>query len=145
VEAKLTARQAVVGINPWVAHRNTEVFGRDAEDFVPERWDQEQTSQERLVAMEQYNLAFGAGSRSSASDMTLSFWVKASLIAIDGLSNQMDFLAESGEGSCSSFSRQYPFNHRVNRLLFRARTRALRCLIEAWLPSRMLRGLPRQE
>jgi cytochrome P450 len=63
VEVKLTARQAVVGINPWVAHRNTEVFGRDAEDFVPERWDQEQTSQERLVAMEQYNLAFGAGSR----------------------------------------------------------------------------------
>jgi cytochrome P450 len=63
VEIKLTAHQAIVGINPWVAHRNTEVFGQDAGEFVPERWDPEKARPEKLAAMEQYNLAFGAGSR----------------------------------------------------------------------------------
>jgi cytochrome P450 len=32
------ARQTVVGINPWVAHSNQDVFGVDAEEFRPERW-----------------------------------------------------------------------------------------------------------
>lgn len=30
--------QTIVGINTWVAHRNTHVFGEDAEQFCPERW-----------------------------------------------------------------------------------------------------------
>lgn len=30
--------QSVVGINTWVAHRNKQVFGDDAEVFSPERW-----------------------------------------------------------------------------------------------------------
>lgn len=28
----------VVGINPWVIHRNHEVFGDDLDAFRPERW-----------------------------------------------------------------------------------------------------------
>lgn len=28
----------MVGINPWVAHYNREVFGSDADTFRPERW-----------------------------------------------------------------------------------------------------------
>ncbi|KAK2734140.1 hypothetical protein CKAH01_08184 [Colletotrichum kahawae] len=54
---------ALIGINPWVAHRNADVFGTNAADFVPERWDPEHTSSETLAAMEQYYLPFGAGAR----------------------------------------------------------------------------------
>lgn len=53
-----------VGINPWVAHRNTEVFGSDADTFRPERWLYGgENSAERLHDMEAYILTFGQGSR----------------------------------------------------------------------------------
>ncbi|KAF4554808.1 Cytochrome P450-like protein 7 [Elsinoe fawcettii] len=51
---------AEVGVNSWVAHRNTRIFGADAEKFVPERWLE---SAERSSAMERYFMSFGAGSR----------------------------------------------------------------------------------
>ncbi|KAI8300733.1 hypothetical protein K4K59_001390 [Colletotrichum sp. SAR11_240] len=54
---------AIIGVNPWVAHRNTDVFGTNAADFVPERWDPKHTSSGTLAAMEQYYLPFGAGAR----------------------------------------------------------------------------------
>ncbi|EQB54556.1 cytochrome P450 [Colletotrichum gloeosporioides Cg-14] len=54
---------ALIGVNPWVAHRNADVFGTNAADFVPERWDPQHTSSETLAAMEQYYLPFGAGAR----------------------------------------------------------------------------------
>lgn len=28
----------IVGINPWVIHRNAKIFGDDVDDFRPERW-----------------------------------------------------------------------------------------------------------
>jgi cytochrome P450 len=31
-------QQTVVGINPWVLHRNQDVFGEDVDEFKPERW-----------------------------------------------------------------------------------------------------------
>ena len=44
--------QTIVGVNPWVAHANTSVFGPDADEFRPERWlDADQASANR---MEQY-------------------------------------------------------------------------------------------
>ncbi|KAH7093666.1 cytochrome P450 [Paraphoma chrysanthemicola] len=52
---------ATVGVNTWVAHRNTTVFGHDAEQFRPERWLE--ASKERLSRMEEYYLPFGHGSR----------------------------------------------------------------------------------
>jgi cytochrome P450 len=63
VAQELTTNQAIVGINPWVAHRNERVFGNNATEFAPERWDSKQTTPEKLAAMEQYYLAFGAGAR----------------------------------------------------------------------------------
>ncbi|KAK0378184.1 hypothetical protein CLIM01_04429 [Colletotrichum limetticola] len=53
----------LIGINPWVAHRNAKVFGTDAADFKPERWDPQHASSETLAVMEQYYLPFGAGAR----------------------------------------------------------------------------------
>lgn len=32
-----------VGVNPWVIHRNQDVFGEDVEEFRPDRWLQEDT------------------------------------------------------------------------------------------------------
>lgn len=54
----------IVGISPYVAHRNQDVFGADANDFKPERWLKSHTDPETLAAMERYFLPFGAGSRS---------------------------------------------------------------------------------
>ncbi|KAH7413160.1 cytochrome P450 [Cadophora sp. MPI-SDFR-AT-0126] len=51
-----------VGINSWVAHRNRSVFGRDAEEWRPERW-LEFEEQGRGGEIERYMLAFGLGSR----------------------------------------------------------------------------------
>ncbi|KAK5629290.1 hypothetical protein RRF57_005005 [Xylaria bambusicola] len=51
----------IVGINSWVAHRNTEVFGADADEFRPERW---LTSDgDKLAAMSRQWIPFGMGSR----------------------------------------------------------------------------------
>lgn len=43
--------QVVVGINSWVAHANTSVFGPDAKTFRPERWLE---SAEQSAKMERY-------------------------------------------------------------------------------------------
>ncbi|KAK5037278.1 hypothetical protein LTR13_005084 [Exophiala sideris] len=50
----------IVGINSWVAHRNTSVFGQDVECFRPERWLE---SEEATKRMDRYFLEFGIGSR----------------------------------------------------------------------------------
>ncbi|KAJ9660306.1 hypothetical protein H2198_002614 [Neophaeococcomyces mojaviensis] len=51
----------IVGICPWVLHRDKRVFGNDADVFRPERWLE--ASPETLKVMDRSNLAFGAGSR----------------------------------------------------------------------------------
>ena len=56
-------KQAIVGINTWVAHHNTAVFGADAAEFRPERWDPVTTPQDQLLEMERYWIPFGAGTR----------------------------------------------------------------------------------
>ncbi|KAI0432674.1 cytochrome P450 [Xylaria sp. FL1042] len=51
----------IVGINSWVAHRNKQVFGADADEFRPERW---LTSEEdKLATMNRQWIPFGVGSR----------------------------------------------------------------------------------
>ena len=53
----------VVGMNPYVAHYNKDVFGPDAAEFRPERWLKSHTDEETLSKMEHSWLAFGYGSR----------------------------------------------------------------------------------
>lgn len=52
---------ATVGINSWVAHRNTSVFGADADTWRPERWLDGNDA--TVAEMDRYFLAFGLGSR----------------------------------------------------------------------------------
>ncbi|EWZ28072.1 hypothetical protein FOZG_18206 [Fusarium oxysporum Fo47] len=49
---------SVVGVNPWVVHRNNEVFGPDVHEFRPERWLKEDTGD-----MHRFFFAFGSGAR----------------------------------------------------------------------------------
>ncbi|THX98745.1 cytochrome P450 [Aureobasidium pullulans] len=48
----------VVGANPWVIHRNKEVYGEDVEDFRPDRWLKEDTGD-----MRRFFFTFGSGAR----------------------------------------------------------------------------------
>ncbi|KAF1939453.1 cytochrome P450 [Clathrospora elynae] len=49
-----------IGMNPAVVHYNKDVFGKDADDFRPERW---LVSDEEWKAMDRNLLIFGAGTR----------------------------------------------------------------------------------
>ncbi|KAH8659369.1 cytochrome P450 [Tricladium varicosporioides] len=58
----------IVGMNPYVIHRNKTVFGQDADSFRPERWlrDEEENEEEyeaRLLRMKETDLTFGMGNR----------------------------------------------------------------------------------
>jgi cytochrome P450 len=49
-----------VAANPYVIHRDREVFGMDADEFRPERWLEDE---ERTRIMEKYILSWGYGTR----------------------------------------------------------------------------------
>jgi cytochrome P450 len=51
----------VVGVNPWVIHRDKLIFGADADQWRPERWlDSDEAT---LKEMNRSSFAFGAGTR----------------------------------------------------------------------------------
>jgi len=58
-----------VGANPWVIHRDVQVFGDDVETFRPERWIEKSESEGRdggkggYGDMQRFFFAFGAGAR----------------------------------------------------------------------------------
>ncbi|KAI0876529.1 cytochrome P450 [Hypoxylon argillaceum] len=51
----------IVGVNSWVVHRNTQIFGEDADEFNPERWLV--NNGDKLAAMNRQWIPFGMGSR----------------------------------------------------------------------------------
>lgn len=56
----------VLSVNPWVIHRNTEIFGEDADDFNPERWlvvdgDNKEESIAKVRSRANHLITFGAG------------------------------------------------------------------------------------
>ncbi|KAJ4252350.1 hypothetical protein NW762_010948 [Fusarium torreyae] len=52
---------AIVGINTWVAHRDRNIFGQDADEFSPERWLQNDA--DKVALMNRFWMPFGLGSR----------------------------------------------------------------------------------
>ncbi|KAK1813004.1 hypothetical protein LTR12_012603 [Friedmanniomyces endolithicus] len=51
----------IVGINPWVLHRDPRIFGADAEEWQPQRWLSDDA--EKVRYMDHHLLSFGAGKR----------------------------------------------------------------------------------
>ncbi|KAI0817139.1 benzoate 4-monooxygenase cytochrome P450 [Xylaria sp. FL0064] len=51
----------IVGINPWVIHRNSRIFGEDVDTFRPERWLD--GPEEVIMDMKRNLFSFGAGPR----------------------------------------------------------------------------------
>ena len=49
----------VVGVNAWVVHRNKRIFGKDAEQYRPERWLE--ASEEQLKEMNRTMFHFATG------------------------------------------------------------------------------------
>jgi cytochrome P450 len=52
-----------IGANPYVVHRDTKIFGEDADVFRPERWLLEGGQEEKVREMEKYLMTFGYGTR----------------------------------------------------------------------------------
>ena len=51
----------VVACHPTIVHHDRDCFGKDADNFRPERWLTDDT--ERVIAMERASLGFGSGKR----------------------------------------------------------------------------------
>lgn len=58
IAGKYLPAGTVVGANPWVIHRNREVFGEDVESFRPDRWLKQDVGD-----MHRFFFAFGSGAR----------------------------------------------------------------------------------
>jgi len=55
----------IIGINPYVLHRDLRIFGEDAESWNPSRWlESSGNSAEKIKNMDHSLLSFGAGKRS---------------------------------------------------------------------------------
>jgi cytochrome P450 len=59
IAGKYLPKDTIVGVNPWVVHRNEEVFGEDVEGFKPERWLREGKDSDMI----RFFFAFGSGAR----------------------------------------------------------------------------------
>lgn len=48
-----------IASNPWITQRDPEIYGEDAEEWIPERWQDEN----KAKVLERFSFTFGFGSR----------------------------------------------------------------------------------
>jgi cytochrome P450 len=71
----------IVGMNPWVIHRDTTIYGADAEEFRPERWLD--SPEEQLKLMGRYSMAVRGLHQSLPSSPPVTFFSRfAGLLAL---------------------------------------------------------------
>lgn len=87
----------IAGINPWVAHRNRQLFDKDAYLFRPKRWlESKEASSQREV----YFLTFGLGSCACIGKNTRLLEISK---AIPQVVRHFDFeLQNKGEWKCTN-------------------------------------------
>lgn len=63
IDGKFIAPGYRVGLNPYIIQRQEEVFGKDPNEFKPERWLVENSSAEQIREMDRSMMIFGSGTR----------------------------------------------------------------------------------
>ncbi|KAF2201807.1 cytochrome P450 [Delitschia confertaspora ATCC 74209] len=111
IDGKFIPGGTVIGTNPWVIHRDTNIFGEDAETFRPERWLEGDRGH-----MDRFFIAFGAGARVCIGK-NLSWMEMSKLIPLVLLNFDIELEDPAGEPkqNCWWFVKQEGLYMRVKR------------------------------
>jgi cytochrome P450 len=82
----------VVGMNPWIIHRNKAIYGEDADNFRPERYLE--ASKSCRFEMDAHSLAFGGASR-SCPGQHLAWIAMSKAIATIFMEFEVEILSET--------------------------------------------------
>lgn len=68
-----------VGCNSWVLHHDQDIFGQDADDYLPERW---LGDPERVNRTSKYDFSFGMGARECAGKQVALVEVQKTVVQV---------------------------------------------------------------